>query len=119
VSPFVTIFAAGVLGGIASGLVIALALIVFGRRIGEDLLNRQIAHLETRFRESFLDATLTRIAAFLDRGERLSQIVKRVVEIIQLLFRPGEAAPSDAALQGIRDLATAAAKPGPPAANGS
>src|SRR5689334_12163941 len=98
-SPFLTVFAAGALGGIASGLVIALILILFGRRIGEDVLNRQIAHLETRFRESFLDVTLNRIAAFLDQSERLDQIVKRVVEIVHLLLRPGEPVPPDATLQ--------------------
>jgi len=89
VSPFLAAFVGGVLGGIASGLVISLSLALFGRRVAEDLLNQQVSYLETRFKESVLDVVLGRIASFLDQGERIGQIVKRVAEILQLLLRRG------------------------------
>jgi tetratricopeptide (TPR) repeat protein len=91
VSPFLAVFVGGVLGGIASGLVISLALVLFGRRVAEGLLQQHFSYLETRFRENVLEVVLGRIASFLDQGERIGQIVKRVVEILQLLFRRGTA----------------------------
>jgi hypothetical protein len=89
VSPFIAAFVGGVLGGIASGLVITLAVVLFGRRAADDLLRRQVAYLEARFKENVLDVVLGRIASFLDQGERIGQIVKRVAEILQLLLRRG------------------------------
>src|SRR5689334_226442 len=86
-SPFLAAVVGGVLGGIASGLVISLALVLFGRRVAEGLLHQQVSTLEARFKESVLDVVLGRIASFLDQGERIGQIVKRVVEILQLLLR--------------------------------
>jgi len=100
-SPLLTIFVGGALGGVASGLVISLFLALFGRRVAERLLHQQVSYLETRFKENFLEAMLGRIASFLDQGERIGQIVKRVVEVVQLLLRRGtadEAPALDAAL---------------------
>jgi hypothetical protein len=118
VSPFLAALAGGVLGGIASGLVISLLLALFGRRVAEDLLQQQVSSLETRFKEKVLDVVLGRIASFLDQGERIGQIVKRVVEILQLLVRrdavDGPAAFDAVALaaqQGLRDIAAFPAKP--------
>jgi hypothetical protein len=106
---------AGALGGIASGLVISLLLVLFGRRVAESLLHQQVGYLETRFRESVLEVVLTRIGSFLDQGERIGQIVKKVVEVVQLLLRRGTVeVPLDAvgiAEQGLRDIAALAAKP--------
>ena len=116
-SPFLTALVGGVLGGIACGLVISLLLVLFGRRAAEDLLHKQVAYLETRFKENVLDVVLGRIASFLDQSERIGQIVKRVVEILQLLLRRG-AVEGPAALdaiglaqQGLRDVAALASKP--------
>ena len=89
VTPFLVAFVGGVLGGIASGLVISLALVLFGRRVAEGLLRQQVSYLETRFKENVLEVVLGRIASFLDQGERIGQIVKRVAEILQLLLRRG------------------------------
>jgi hypothetical protein len=89
VTPFLVAFVGGVLGGIASGLVISLALVLFGRRVAEGLLHQQVSYLETRFKENVLEVVLGRIASFLDQGERIGQIVKRVAEILQLLLRRG------------------------------
>jgi hypothetical protein len=118
VSPFLAALAGGVLGGIASGLVISLLLALFGRRVAEDLLQQHVSSLETRFKEKVLDVVLGRIASFLDQGERIGQIVKRVVEILQLLVRrdavDGPAALDAVALaaqQGLRDIAAFPAKP--------
>src|SRR5207302_9713414 len=91
VSPFLAIFVGGALGGIISGLVISVALVLFGRRVAEDLLQQQISDLETRFKENILEAVLGRVASFLNQGERIGQIVKRVVEILQLVLRRGTA----------------------------
>lgn len=117
-SPFLAAFVGGVLGGIASGLVISLALALFGRRVADDLLREQVSYLETRFKEKVLDVVLGRIASFLDQGERIGQIVKRVVEILQLLVRRGAVdGPAQldaiglAAQQGLRDIAAFPAKP--------
>ena len=122
-SPFLTAFVAGVLGGIASGVVLGVALALFGRRIAERVVDRQIAQLEARFKENLLDVMLGKIASFLDQGERISQIVKRVVEIAQLLFRHGTvqpaAVPDAATLQVLRDLANPAPKPEPAATSAS
>jgi hypothetical protein len=116
-SPFLTVFIGGVLGGIASGLVISLGLALFGRRAVEGLLRQQVSDLEARFKENVVDVVLGRIASFLDQGERIGQIVKRVVEIVQLLLRRG-AVDGPAALdaigvaqQGLRDVASLASKP--------
>jgi hypothetical protein len=89
VSPFLAAFVAGVLGGIASGLVISLSLALFGRRVAEGLLDQQVSDLEARFKENVLDVVFGRIASFLDQGERIGQIVKRVAEILQLLLHRG------------------------------
>ena len=116
-SPFLTFVVAGVLGGMASGLVIGVSIVLFGRGIAEGLLDRQVAHLETRFKEKVLDVTLGRVASFLDQSERLGQIVKRVVEIVQLLLHHGSArdgtVPDAVALQAVRDLSALASKPAP------
>jgi len=90
-SPFLTALFAGALGGMATGLVIGLTVVLFGRRIAEGLLEQQVTHLEARFKENVLDVLLGRVATFLDQGERIGQIVKRVVEIGQLLLRRGPA----------------------------
>jgi hypothetical protein len=117
VSPFLAVFLGGVLGGIASGLVINLWLVLFGRRVAEGLLRQQVAYLETRFKENVIEAVLGRVASFLDQGERIGQIVKRVVEILQLLFRPGAVEGPTAidaasvAQQGLRDIAAFASEP--------
>ena len=116
-SPFLAVFVGGVLGGIASGLVISLLLALFGPRVVERLLDQQVSDLETRFKKNVVDVVLGRIASFLDQGERIGQIVKRVVEIVQLLLRRG-AVESPAVLdavglaqQGLRDIAAFAPKP--------
>jgi hypothetical protein len=90
-SPFLAVFLGGLLGGIASGLVISLALVVFGRGYAERLLEQQVCDLETRFKQNILEAVFGRIASILDQGERIGQIVKRVVEIAQLVLRRGSA----------------------------
>ena len=86
-SPLVTVFVGGILGGIVSGLVIGVVLALFGRRIADGVLRQQVSYLETRLKETILDVGLGRIAAFLDQSERIGQIVKRVIEILQLVFR--------------------------------
>ena len=113
-SPFLAAFVGGVLGGIASGLVISLALVLFGRRVAEELLHQQVSYLETRFKENVVDMVLGRIASFLDQGERIGQIVKRVAEILQLLLHR-DAVDVPAAL----DAAGLAQKPVPPPASAS
>jgi hypothetical protein len=91
VSPFLEAVVGGVIGGIASGLVISAMLALFGRRVAEGLLHQQVAYLESRFKDHILDVMLGRIASFLDQGERIGQIVRRAVEIVQLLLRHGAA----------------------------
>ena len=113
-SPFLATFVAGVLGGIASGLVISLSLALFGRRFAEGLLDQQVSDLEARFKKNVLDVVIGRIASFLDQGERIGQIVKRVAEILQLLLHRG-AVDVPAALDGTG----LAPKPVPVPANGS
>ena len=88
-SPLLTALVGGVLGGMASGAVIGLALAFCGRRFAEHLVEQQISRLQARFKEHVLDVVLGRIASFLDQGERIGQIVKRVVEVVQLLLRRG------------------------------
>jgi hypothetical protein len=116
VTPFFAVFLGGVLGGIASGLVITLWLVLFGRRVAEGLIRQEVAHLETRFKENVIDAVLGRVASFLDQGERIGQIVKRVVEILQLLFRNGVVEgpvaldPVAVTKQGLRDVAAFASR---------
>jgi hypothetical protein len=112
-SPLLTVIVGGALGGIASGLVISLFLALFGRRVAESLLHQQVAYLETRFKENVLEVMLGRIASFLDQGERISQIVKKVVEVVQLLVRRGKDDPPPL------DAAAALAKPVPAPTNGS
>jgi hypothetical protein len=120
-----TALVGGVLGGIASGLVISLTLVLFGRRVTEGLLRQHVSDLETRFKDNVIDIVLGRIATFLDQGERIGQIAKRVVEVLQLLFRPGKAGDPvvlevvGLAEQGLRDIAAAAAKPAPAAGSAS
>jgi hypothetical protein len=113
VSPFLAAFVGGVLGGIATGLVISLALVLFGRRVADDLLHRQVGYLEARFKENVLDVVLGRIASFLDQGERIGQIVKRVAEILQLLHRGAVDVPA------VLDAAGLAPKPVPAPASAS
>ena len=86
-SPLLMVFVGGILGGIVSGLVIGVVLALFGRRIADGVLRQQVSYLETRLKETILDIGLGRIAAFLDQSERIGQIVKRVIEILQLVFR--------------------------------
>jgi len=81
------VFVGGILGGLVSGLVIGVVLALFGRRIADGVLRQQVSYLETRLKETILDIGLGRIAAFLDQSERIGQIVKRVVEILQLVLR--------------------------------
>jgi hypothetical protein len=113
-TPYLAAFVGGILGGIATGLVISLALVLFGRRVAERLLRQQVSYLEARFKESVLDVVLGRVASFLDQGERIGQIVKRVAEILQLLLRRG-AVDLPAAL----DAAGLAPKPVPAPASAS
>ena len=116
-SPLLAAFVGGVLGGIASGLIISLSLALFGRRVAKDLIHQEVSNLEVRFKETILDVTLGRIASFLDQSERIGQIAKRVVEILQLLLRRGPVesrAAFDAvglAQQGLRDISAFAPKP--------
>jgi hypothetical protein len=114
VSPFLAAFVGGVLGGIATGLVISLALVLFGRRVADDLLHRQVGYLEARFKENVLDVVLGRIASFLDQGERIGQIVKRVAEILQLLLHRGAVD-----VPAVLDAAGLAPKPVPAPASAS
>ncbi len=114
-SSFVIAMIGGLVGGVTAGLIAGLALLLFGRRILEGLLDRQVALLEARLKQNVLDVALGRLAAFLDQSERIGQIVRRVVEIAQLLLQrgpPSSAAPpadgAGAAGQGLRDLAAAA-----------
>ena len=86
-SPLLMVFVGGILGGIVSGIVIGVVLALFGRRIADGVLRQQVSYLETRLKETILDVGLGRIAAFLDQSERIGQIVKRVIEILQLVFR--------------------------------
>jgi hypothetical protein len=88
VSVLLSTFIGGLLGGIVAGAVISMALALFGRSVADRLLREQVAELEIRLKKSVLDFGLGRLASFLDQGERIGQIVKRVVEIIQLVFRP-------------------------------
>ena len=97
-SPLLMVFVGGILGGIATGFVLSLVLALFGRRIADGLLRQEISRLETRLKESILDVGLGRIASFLDQSERIGQIVKRVVEILQLVFRHATAETPVAAL---------------------
>jgi len=116
VSPFVAALAGGILGGIASGLVLSASVALFGRRMAAGVLHQQVADLEARFRENVVDVVLGRIASFLDQGERIGQIVKRVLEIVQLLLHRGAASGPAAveavtlAQQGLRDVAAVASK---------
>ena len=86
-SPLLMVFVGGILGGIVSGVVIGVVLALFGRRIADGVLRQQVSYLETRLKETILDVGLGRIASFLDQSERIGQIVKRLVEILQLVFR--------------------------------
>jgi hypothetical protein len=92
---------------------------LFGRRVTEGLLRQHVSDLETRFKDNVIDIVLGRIATFLDQGERIGQIVKRVVEVLQLLFRHGKAEETvvlevvGLAQQGLRDIAAGAPKPVP------
>ena len=86
-SPFVAALLGGLCGGIATGVILSLFLMLFGRRLAEGLVEHQLRELEARFKETVVDVALSRIASFLDQSERIGQIAKRVVEIVQLLMR--------------------------------
>jgi hypothetical protein len=80
-------FVGGILGGVTSGVVIVLLVSLFGRRLAQSFFNEQVAYLERRFKEGIVDTLLGKVALFLDQSERIGQIAKRVVEIVQLLFQ--------------------------------
>jgi hypothetical protein len=86
-SPFLAAFVGGIVGGLTCGLVILVVLAVFGRRWAEGFFLEQVAWLERRFQERVLDGLLGHVTAFLDKSERIGQIAKRVVEVVQLLFQ--------------------------------
>jgi len=76
-------------------------------------LRKHVSSLETRFKEKVLDVVLGADRFVPRPGERIGQIVKRVVEILQLLVRrdavDGPAALDAVALaaqQGLRDIAS-------------
>lgn len=123
-SPFLAAFLGGLVGGVASGLVLGAVLAVFGPPIAERLLHKQVTFLEARLKENILEVAFGRIGAFLDQSERIGQVVKRVVEIIQLLFKrtpleqPAPPSGAGAAAQEVlRDLVAAALATKPPAAS--
>ncbi len=106
-SPFLAALVGGVLGGVSCGVVIVALLALFGRRVAQSFFNDQVAYLEKRFKEGVLDALLGRVVAFLDQSERIGQIAKRVVEIVQLIVRGRlpEPAPAGAPPLGAAGLA--------------
>lgn len=100
-SPFLAAFLGGLLGGITCGVAIVLMIALFGRKFAESFFQEQVAYLEKRFQERVLDGLLSKIAGFLDQGERIGQIAKRVVEVVQLLFKrklPEDLAPNQSAV---------------------
>src|SRR3954447_15976403 len=112
-SPFSTAVMGGILGGIAAGVVITLSIALFGRQLAETFVRHHAAYLERRFKESVLDVVLARVTSFFDQGERIGQIAKRVVEILQLLLHRGAVQDDAAAVvqQGLRDIGAFAPKP--------
>ena len=86
-SPFLTAFVGGIAGGAAFGLAVVVLAALFGRRLAEQFFQGQVAYIEQRFKDKILDAVLARVAGFLDQTERIGQIARRVVEIVQLVMR--------------------------------
>jgi len=84
-SPFMTAFLGGLAGGASFALVLTLLLAIFGRPLAEGFFQQQVAFIEKRFKERIVDAVLGRIAGFLDQSERIGQIARRVLEIVQLI----------------------------------
>src|SRR3954464_10238222 len=111
-SPFSTAVMGGILGGIAAGVVITLSVALFGRQLAETFVRHHAAYLERRFKESVLDVVLARVASFLDQGERIGQIAKRLVEILLLLRRGAvQDGSADILEQGLHDIGAFAPKP--------
>src|SRR5436190_23314469 len=84
-SPFLTAFLGGLAGGASFALVVALLISLFGRALAERFLQKQVAYIEQRFKDRVIDSVLGKITAFLDQSERIGQIARRVMEIVQLL----------------------------------
>jgi hypothetical protein len=88
-SPFVAALLGGLIGGVACGVVILSAVALFGRSFAERFFRQQVEYLEHRFKEKVLDALLAKVSLFLDQSERIGQIARRVVEVVQLIVRGG------------------------------
>ena len=88
-SPFMIAFLGGVAGGASFAIVILVVLAVAGRPLAEKFFQEQIAFVEKRFKEKILDNLLGKIASFLDQSERIGQIARRVLEIVQLIVNRG------------------------------
>jgi hypothetical protein len=84
-SPFLTAFLGGLAGGASFALVIVLLLTIFGRTLAERFFQDQVAFIEQRFKSRVVDVILGKVTAFLDQSERIGQIARRVMEIVQLL----------------------------------
>jgi len=104
-SPFLTAFLGGLAGGAAFALVITLLLALFGRKLAEGFFQQQVGYLEQHFKDKVLDALLGRVAAFLDQSERIGQIARRVLEIVQLLVDKGPLQEATGAALGASTLA--------------
>jgi tetratricopeptide (TPR) repeat protein len=98
----------GLVGGVATGLTIILVLRAKGRSW---FIDPQLDYLEKQLKEVVIEQAFGQIGKLLERGERLGQLVSRVLEIVHLL-RGGIVAPAQtgsAAGAGAADLQLAAA----------
>ncbi len=98
----------GLVGGVATGLTVILVLRVKGRSW---FIDPQLDYLEKQLKEVVIEQAFGQIGKLLERGERLGQLVSRVLEIVHLL-RGGIVAPAQsgvAASTGAADLQLASA----------
>jgi hypothetical protein len=77
----------GFVGGISCGVFVVVVLATFGRAFAERFVRAQAGWIERELRTRVVDGALARISSFLEQSERIGQIAKRVVEIVQLMMR--------------------------------
>ena len=102
--PFLAALLGGVLGGLATGTTVVLILRSKGQKW---FIDPQVDYLEKKLKEVVVEQAFGQITKVLDRGERLGQLVTRVLEIVQLLRGGRLEAPQVA--QGAADVQLAAA----------